>query len=96
MRKFGKGSANGFAASLSRAVRQGLDPLHGGHGSSRNRGFAHNLTQSIANDIVAPGNNRPGREFTRRGWGNNLAGLVTQELSNDLVRSSRPKGKRGR
>jgi hypothetical protein len=96
MAKFGKGLGNrgGLARGFSHAIRQKLESDRGGHGSRKNRGIGDNLTRSITNDIVAPGNSRPGRELSRRGWGTNLAGMVSQELSNDLVRGSHSKAKR--
>jgi hypothetical protein len=97
MGKFSKGRSyhNGPGQGIGRAFRQQRDAFDGGHGADANRGFGDNVTRAIWNDTVAPGNNRPGREFLRRGWNNNLAGMASQETANSLFRTPRPKGKRG-
>jgi hypothetical protein len=74
--------SRGLGYALSRATRQRFDRMFGG--SRRHVPLADALTQSIANELIAPSNNMPGREFGRRGWGNNLAGMVTQEITNGL------------
>jgi hypothetical protein len=84
MRRFNKNL--GLPEALSRATRQKFDFTYGGHRSQR-FGLADSLTQSLANNLIAPENNRPGREFLRRGWGDNYAGVITQEGTNDLVRT---------
>ena len=94
MAEFGKGLGNrgGLARGFSHAIRQKLEfrsrrPWLPEKPRYRRQPDPINLT----NDIVPPGNSRPGRELSRRGFGNNLAGMVSQELSNDLVRGSHSK-----
>jgi hypothetical protein len=94
MGKFYKGYSRGLSQGMDRAFKQRLDPFYGGHGSRRNGSFADNLTQSIWNDSVAPGNNRPGREFLRRGRNTDMAGRYSQEIANGIIRGSRPGGKK--
>lgn len=84
MRRFNRNL--GLSDALSRATRQKLDFTYGGHRSQR-FGLADSLTQSLANDLIAPANNAPGREFLRRGWDDNYSGTITQEGTNDLVRT---------
>jgi len=43
------------------------------------------VTNSIANEVIAPGNNRRGRELLRRGVGNNLADAIAIDWSNGFV-----------
>lgn len=88
MRRFDRNL--GIPDALSRATRQKFDFTYGGHRSQR-FGLADSLTQSLANDLIAPENNRPGREFLRRGWSKNYAGMTTQEGTNDLVRMRGPR-----
>jgi hypothetical protein len=94
MGKFNTGNDRGLSQGIDRAFKQGLDPFYGGHSSQRNRSFADNLAQSIWNDTIAPTNNRPGREFLRRGWNTNMAGMYSQEFANEIIRGSRPGGKK--
>jgi hypothetical protein len=96
MGNFGKRQNRGFAQDIDQSFRQSFDMFHGGHPSRQGGSFADNLTRSLWNDLIAPENNRPGREFFRRGWGTNLAGLYAQEFSNDIVRSWRGSTKKKR
>jgi len=86
MRRFDKNLTLGDA--ISRAIRQRFDLHYGGHRSKR-FGLADSLAQSVANDLVAPNNNRPGREGLRRSWGNNFAGMMMQEGVNSLLLTGR-------
>jgi hypothetical protein len=97
MGKFNKGygNSNSLGQGTDRAFRQKRDPLYAGYNSRSDRGFGENITQAIWNEAVAPGNNRPGREYLRRGWNNNLGGMASQEIANGFIRGTRPKGKRG-
>jgi hypothetical protein len=82
---------DGFAELAAEALRKKLDPMADGH--HENIPLERNLEESLANDLVAPSNNEPGREALRHGWDENVAGMVTQELTNDLVRNALPKRK---
>jgi len=97
MGKFNKGcGSRSFGRSLSSAFRENLDFTYGGHSSRKNAGLADTLTQSLAREVIAPGNNRPGHEFLRCGWKTNVAGMISQELSNRLVRGTPPTRKKWR
>jgi hypothetical protein len=79
--------------ALSRGVRQKFDFKHGGH-RARRFGLADSLTQSLANDLVSPENNRPGSELLRRGWHRNYPGMLTQEGTNNFIHHRRSPRKR--
>jgi hypothetical protein len=94
---FNRSHRRGFGQGMDRAFRQKLDRSWGGHGSRHDGGVGGNLAKSIWNEIVAPENNNPGREFSRRGWNTNLAGMASQEFANGIIRGARPGDKkRGR
>jgi hypothetical protein len=82
---------DGFAELAAEALRKKLDPMAGGH--KQNVSLERSLRESLANALVAPNNNEPGQETLRQDWGENIAGMVTQELTNDLVRNTLPKRK---
>jgi hypothetical protein len=82
MRRFNRNF--GSVEAISRAQRQSWDHTYGGHQSKR-FGLIDSYTQSLANYFVAPENNRPGAELLRHGWGNNFAGVFTEEGTNDFV-----------
>ena len=81
-----------LGGAISRATRQQFNPFSGGQKSQRS--FADTITQSIANQIVTPRNNRPGGELMRKGWGNNHSGMLQQEMMNTTIgggRSRKPR-----
>lgn len=81
-----------LGGAMDRARRQRFDRFYGGQRSQRS--LADTITQSLGNTLAAPRNNRPGREFPRRDWGNNLAGIVQQDVMNTIV--DRPRGRKPR
>jgi hypothetical protein len=94
MRKFDRNLS--FSGALTNTYRQKFDPEYGGR-RSKQSALADAVTQSAANFLGAPENNRPGRVIGQRGWGNNQAGMATQELTNSLFWTGKAgKQRRGR
>ena len=73
-----------FNSNLTRALRENADHTYGGHRQSSS--VADMLTHSMSNELIAPANNQTGRELVRRGWGNNMAAALAQDLSNSFFR----------
>jgi hypothetical protein len=72
-----------FNSSLASAFHKRRDFAYGC--SQRRLGIADMATNSIANEVIALGNNRRGRELLRRGVGNNLADAIASDWSNGFV-----------
>jgi hypothetical protein len=71
-----------FNSSLARASGENFDYTLGGHGQCTS--VAEMLTDSMANELIAPANNQTERELFRLGWGNNMADALAQDLFNSF------------